>query len=191
MLEDIIAFANIPPRAYLLSLESWLTENGFVFEKIGDNKGEKERKKDRTTVAVGTAVGAIAANALAMSTPIGIGLASLGAAAAMKRKNYHNHYIRLIANSEENNKDADVYTKGSKESYQQAIVDHQKASKILLEENRDFLENECGEQSNQTQTIDLLPNVLDEIKRAKHLLDIGVLTQEEFSNIKARLIAKL
>ena len=43
LLEDIVDFANKPPRAYLKSLISWLDAHGIEYEKIADNTTEREQ----------------------------------------------------------------------------------------------------------------------------------------------------
>ena len=217
-LEDIIAFANQPPRAYLLSLESWLTEHGIAYEKIEDSSASKKSNgAAAATAAAGAGVTAAAAgagvaatgagitsvasagfaSAAAAAGPIGLGVVGVagiayGAAKLMKRKNYQRYSIQLLS--------ADEVEKCTAIGLPQGNIAEQSSPEVLpCADPSDLPKTEskeaCPSDSNVDPS-DSTPastplNVLNEIACAKQLLDSGVITAEEFADIKARLIAKI
>lgn len=72
-LEDIISFANEPPRTYLKSLIFWLDTNGIEYQKIKDNTIEKECFGTALSKASSTMILGAAAN------PANLAVATVGA----------------------------------------------------------------------------------------------------------------
>ena len=206
-LEDIIAFANQPPRAYLLSLEVWLTEHGIPYEKIEDSTNASEALTGATGIA------ASAAGAL-LGGPVGLGIAGLayGASQLTKRKNYQKYAIRL-ATADESDSSTTVKTDCSHAADRAVAKDYYVAKEYQVAEDRIIPKEHISAKallSKDTLDPQSLPtsatdhteaqgipsaaspfNVLSEIASAKQLLDAGVITAEEFADIKARLIAKI
>ena len=85
LLEDIVSFANEPPRAYLKSLIFWLETNGIKYRKIDDPASQNDLTKSiqRSAVAAGT----LAALAPVVPLlPIVAGAAGAAAATATAKK---------------------------------------------------------------------------------------------------------
>lgn len=207
-MDDIVSFANKPPRAYLLSLETWLKSNGINYEKIEDATDKKTKNlaagiagatgaaaaatgiATTGAAATGAATAGMAAATIAGAATIAPLLAvpavALGAAKLMKRKNYQTYSI-LISDS-----DNDISDEGK--TYEQS--DAKSAEGLTDEESFEACEADSEAptsiEADVTQgDTNTATNVLDEISRAKQLLDAEIITQEEFATIKAKLIAKL
>lgn len=72
-LEDIINFANKPPRAYLKSLISWLDANGIEYEKKDDTSSSKKQSKFAPdTALIGGMSGAILSSSSLPLIPTGL-----------------------------------------------------------------------------------------------------------------------
>lgn len=206
-LQDVVTFANIPPRAYLLSLEMWLTRNKIAYEKI-----EEEKASDRTNdVVAASLLGGPIAGALAACYSI---------SKVVTKKNYQPYCIRLLADDEAVIGDGDAtalkdafsggFTKGvahSEVDKEADFIPHEAemtalTKKFFSENEKDHVDSVESVQAKQEDTPATTPeetapepeksrNFLDEIAQAKQLMDMGVLTPEEFADIKARLIAKI
>lgn len=205
-LEDIITFANQPPRAYLLSLESWLNEHDIAYKKIEDSSvSKKGTGAGVTAAAAGAGVAATGAgitsvasagfaSAAAAAGPIGLGVVGVagiayGAAKLMKRKNYQKYSIQLVPADEAEKCTAIGLPPGKLEEQSSPEI-----SPCVGPQNPDSKEA-CPSDSDADLS-DSSPastplNVLNEIACAKQLLDSGVITAEEFADIKARLIARI
>lgn len=214
-LEDIITFANQPPRAYLLSLESWLNEHDIAYKKIEDSSVSKKGTGAAAATAVaGAGVTAAAAgagvaatgagitsvasagfaSAAAAAGPIGLGVVGVagiayGAAKLMKRKNYQKYSIQLVPADEAEKCTAIGLPPGKLEEQSSPEI-----SPCVGPQNPDS--KEASSSDSDADLSDSTPastplNVLKEIACAKQLLDSGVITAEEFVDIKARLIAKI
>ena len=185
LLEDIVAFANKPPRAYLLALETWLTANGFSYQKIEDSKEDKSGENASPSTAP-----TVTEQRLASARMAGIAVSSLipivgpmvvaGAATAelMKRRNYRSYSIQLINQDEKDTK------------------------KSNLPLPQELVINDCTDGEDPKGSIDApqsevpentvsVTDILEKISHAKKLLDAEIITQDEFTEIKARLIAKI
>ncbi|MBE6957559.1 MAG: helix-turn-helix domain-containing protein [Ruminococcaceae bacterium] len=210
-LEDIIAFANQPPRAYLLSLEAWLTAVGIAYKKVEDSSTKKNNVDSAAVVAAGAGVAAaagagvtaadgagvgagIASAAALAGGPITIGVAGIaglayGAAKIMKRKNYQKYTIMLVP--------AEEINKSVAGNLNDPNVAEVSASEVLsdLPDDQEVLQLPHSNDDNVRQPITLSPSnsmsVLNEIACAKQLLDSGIITTEEFAEIKARLISRI
>ncbi len=213
-LEDIIAFANQPPRAYLLSLEAWLTENGIAYEKIEDSSASKKGNGGAAATAAGASVAAAAAGAgvaaagagitsvasaglasAALATgPIGLGMvgvagiAAYGASKLMKRKNYQKYSIQLLS-ADETDKCTSVNLEH--ENAAEGAKSDTLSSGLQSSVSTETCPGDDNTDPADTSTASSPLNVLNEIACAKQLLDSGVITAEEFADIKARLIAKI
>lgn len=211
LLEDIIAFANIPPRAYLLPLESWLSSNGFNYQKVEDAKQPKISNRAALGAAVATSGLATAASALTSASlatwtrimsvagPISVGVAGSICAATklMDRKTHQTYSIKLLYSEEKNiensNSIVDVEASEKSSSIEQngvSILDvppraeESNPGEHTEDENKHTLNN------GTVTTVNSI-NILDEIAQAKQLLDAEIITHEEFVDIKAKLIAKI
>ena len=59
-------------------------------------------------------------------------------------------------------------------------------------ESENTVQNECdGQHSDHSSEVVSAGNVLEEIKKAKELLDAGILTEDEFKEMKAKLISRM
>jgi len=197
-LEDVIDFANTPPRAHLSSLEVWLSSNGIAYEKINDPLDNYDDYNELKTVA-GVSKVLLESNHISpkIAAPAAIGvLGAYGATKIFKKKNYQSYSIQLI-NCEEENK----------------IKKNTDSVDAIRFQNADFIENdnspliELPDISNETaieQPTHIFDNteqehlfytnatkVLDDIARAKQMLDSEIITQEDFNIIKTRLISML
>lgn len=205
-LEDIITFANQPPRAYLLSLESWLNEHDIAYKKIEDSSASKKSTgAAAATAAAGAGVAATGAgitsvasagfaSAAAAAGPIGLGVVGVagiayGAAKLIKRKNYQKYSIQLVPSDEAEKCTAIGLASGKSEEQSSPDI-----SPCIGPQNPDSKEA-CSSDSDadlsDSTPVSTPLNVLNEIACAKQLLDSGVITVEEFADIKARLIARL
>lgn len=212
-LEDIVAFANQPPRAYLLSLEVWLAENHIAYEKIDDSVAAKDGNVAAAAAAGAAAAGAAGFAATSVATtsvvgaslatgagiasaalgPIGLGIGAVagvayGASKLMKRKNYQKYSIKLV----EVEPDSDNSEDGTKAIASACVPELEAVHADLTE----MTESTVDSSSENSDPRDSMPtaspmNVLNEIACAKQLLDAGIITEEEFTDIKARLIAKI
>ena len=101
LLEDIVSFANEPPRVYLKSLIFWLETNGIKYRKIDDPTSRNELAKSIQRSAAAT--GALAALAPAGPLfPIVAGAAGAAAITTAKKKNQKSQVpfiIELIAST--------------------------------------------------------------------------------------------
>ena len=213
-LEDVVNFANKPPRAYLIFLEEWLNSAGVPYERIEDSKVVDEAKAlgkaavlgkaGAATVSVITAatipaslsVAGIASEA-AMAGPVGMGVAGIayGAAKLAKRKNQRTYSIRLLTSSEAKSTTTKVAVEKDAPSSQVGT----ESEPFLIEELRENqeLNNSEAAECNVDDVPEEMPDffdpasVLNKIAQAKQLLDAEIITQEEFAAIKARLIAKI
>lgn len=204
LLEDIIAFANIPPRAYLLPLESWLSANGFNYEK---NEDTKQTKICDEAVALGTAtaasglagVASVLTPASLVAGPIGIGVAGIayGATKMMNRKNYQTYSIKLVCPSEEivDNSNAIIEAETPRKS---SPIEEKGDSGLDVSPKAEELNPDEHTEDENNNALNNMPvatenaiDIFDEIVRAKQLLDASIITQEEFADIKAKLIAKI
>ena len=213
-LEDIVDFANKPPRAYLIFLEEWLNKNEISYKRINDFEySDRTKALGAVTLGAGAATAAsAAATALAPATlsvagisamttavagPVGIGVAGIayGAAKLAKRKNQRTYSIRLMgADAEkideiqgvllaEEPKENPVRA-GNEDLLSGVHPKTQEAIKVKPAKNNEKKEDIEADVAAST-------SVLDKIVQAKQMLDTGIITQEEFSAIKARLIAKI
>lgn len=202
LLEDVIDFANQPPRSYLLSLEAWLTENGIAYKKVEDSSAKKDSSGGAAAIGAGVAsavagagIASTASTSLASAAlaagPIGLGVVGVagiayGAAKLTKRKNYQKYSIQLIPADKADGQNSDDLNQqdlagASNQNMSQAQDVAAKESLSDIDDN------------DQTKTPVAPPplSVLNEIACAKQLLDSGVITAEEFADIKARLIARI
>lgn len=93
-LQDIVDFANQPPRTYLLALEVWLEREGIPYVRIKDGTAVAIAKKVYNPITAATVVnyGIVGAGILPMARAL---------AKATKRKSYLDYSIRLVADDEE------------------------------------------------------------------------------------------
>ena len=188
-LADIVSFANKPPRAYLLSLEVWLTANNIPFERIEDppKHTPSERTKILASLTTGSAASAIVSTAIPATLatgPAGLiaGAVALGTAGVaygttkIVRKLYQTHTIRLLA--------VDEITQQPNET--SARLDNEVKVDITQTASSANIVSSEGKGS-----FTALANILQEITQAKQLLDAGIITADEFAEIKAKLIAKI
>ena len=186
-LEDIVEFANKPPRAYLSSLMRWLEANGYEFYKNDDPKGKVSNRTKALGVGAVASSAATAASALgsvgtgaliggglasAVAAPIAVPVVAVAATAAAlaTRKNHHPYTIQVIEKVEtEQEETPDVLS--------------EEAVPAPVEETK----------TEEAPAVEAAPalDVIAEIERAKKLLDLEIITPEEFAAIKARLIARL
>ena len=212
-LEDVVDFANRPPRAYLIFLEEWLTNNKIPYERIEDSKVADEAKAIGKATALGKAtvatvstitaatipaslsVAGIASTA-AMAGPIGIGVAGVvyGAAKLAKRKNQRTYSIRLINIDEEKQNEIqssigidEVERNSSLEENEHLIYEKNPEEQYKEDEPNEADATKEAPSSNEM----ISDNVLDKIAQAKQMLDAGIITQEEFTVIKTRLIERI
>lgn len=182
-LEDVVSYVNTPPRMYLLAMEKWLIDNNIPCERISD-KGTCQDDRNSAIAAVAAGSGAVLATVLTatpiIGAPIGIAAGLACGASKSKRKQYPNYTIRLkeISTSLAVNKEADDVPIKSK-------LDDE--SILERAENRTNAEVTAAE-LNSTANV---AGILEEITRAKQMLDTGIITKDEFVEIKARLIARI
>ena len=207
-LEDVVNFANKPPRAYLIFLEEWLSNAGVPYERIEASKIVDEAKAlgkaavlgkaGAATVSVITAATIPAslsvagiASAAAMAGPVGVGVAGIayGAAKLAKRKNQRTYSIRLKSTEDKQSSEA----QNTAETSFNASNEH-----LLSETISKSLDSSDSEPSEDNTTNEVLvpdvvmsDSVLDKIAQAKKMLDADIITQEEFIAIKTRLIEKI
>lgn len=202
-LDDIIAFANRPPRTYLLFLETWLTENGIAYERVEDSYEKSDDDAATVTTAAGAGIAATAIGAgIATTTtgaltsallgPLGLGIAAAvgtvcgaGPSMMMKRK----YSIQLVNPKTTEDDDSTVLSLPNAACI--SDVDESTAA-----ERSDPREIVAGANDDSIDHHEVSPvagplNVLNEIAYAKQLLDSGILTEKEFADIKARLIARI
>ena len=211
-LEDVVDFANKPPRAYLIFLEEWLTNNKIPYERIEDSKVADEAKTIGKAAVLGKATAATVstitaatipaslsvagiASTAAMAGPIGIGVAGVvyGATKLAKRKNQRTYSIRLIGEDDEKQNESkssididEVERNSSLEENEHLTYETNPEEQYKDEPNEDDATKEAPS-SNEM----ISGNVLDKIAQAKQMLDAGIITQEEFTVIKTRLIERI
>lgn len=193
LLEDIIAFANKPPRAYLLSLESWLKSHDINYKKIPDQNLTQIKEEARALGA-----GAVATSvATALTGPSGLliapAVAAINTSTAMKRKNYQSYCIQLeqsddmIMTTDHAHKNETEYSIIS-DKFLDSQPDSKQVESIITAPILEKNINEKDEDLNSSSNISV---ILDGISRAKQLLDAEIITYEEFQSIKEKLIGKL
>lgn len=214
-LEDVVNFANKPPRAYLIFLEEWLNNAGVPYERIEDSKVVNEAKALGKTAVLGKAGAATVsvitaatipaslsvagiASAAAMAGPIGIGVAGVayGAAKLAKRRNQRTYSIRLLTSNEAKSEKAKVAIEEDTSS-NPVGTESEFFSIEIPRENQELNNSEVTEckvddapKEEKPEAMDTT-SVLNEIAQAKQMLDAEIITQEEFVTIKTRLIAKI
>ena len=205
-LADIIAFANTPPRTYLRPLEDWLEANGIAYQKIHDSHGTEladkasVSKNDPTSAKVDPLTSA--AVALAAVSPlipfVGPMVAATAATTAIaKRKTYHPYSIQLIDFNEKGTESGELPP--SKEAPVEASIEEIDITSEVdaVQESREQEHGFLLHQEKAVPQIEVsdpaisVADILDQITQAKKMLDAGIITQEEFSEIKTRLIAKI
>ena len=188
LLEDIVSFANKPPRAHLLSLDIWLTTNNIPFERVEDPKTLtlSERSKILASLTTGTAASTIASAAIPatlaasaaglVSGVVGLGVAGVAyGTTKIVRKLYQTYTIRLLSDNEIESTPKETPMSLPIETTEDVIKTE---SSITLP--KEHAENTSG-----------LSSIFEEITQTKQLLDAGIITAEEFAAIKAKLIAKI
>lgn len=109
LLEDVVEFANRPPRAYLLYLVAWLEQHGIAYQRVEDSAESKDVTKKaaiHTSIATATA-STIAAAMGPAGIATSIGLAAAGAASSLtaikggRKKSYHTFSVKLTDTTEE------------------------------------------------------------------------------------------
>lgn len=223
-LEDVVDFANLPPRAYLRSLEFWLTANKIRYIRLD---------RDKEVAVLSRNTGAVTKLSLGTLLMPGVGtgvLLSLMADEVRKstrrKKQYPTYCIRLLADDEELvefEEAADEPTEFSSElqrasvkkgadippeAFMNCLRELESKSKSVMDEKENApamvysapaessqakksLDAEATDSNEVSPEPEKSRNFLDEIAQAKQLMDMGVLTPEEFADIKARLIAKI
>ena len=172
LLQDVIDFANKPPREYLYSMEAWLKSAGIEYEEI----------KDTNKAAISTAeIGAVLA-----ATPV-LGAAGIAYYMTKKKsgKKFAAYSIRLI-NPDESKPTTDNDSVSNDEAERTETDAVNMNVDIATEDETPKTTDVLSEAS-----VSLTSNVLDGITRARQLLDAGTLTENEFICIKEKLIAKL
>ena len=197
LLEDVIAFANKPPRAYLLSLEDWLSSNGISYRKKEDSLDSYDIY-DEVKMVSGAAKTILTSSLISptIATPAALGvLGAYGATKIFNKKNYRSYTIQLINSKEEN--------KGEQNTTSVDVAENRNAS--FTNSNPPLIETPvvinditAVEPMQITDKTDPLPlfsanvtNILDDIARAKQMLDAEIITQEDFNIIKTKLISML
>lgn len=186
-LEDVVAFANIPPRAYLSPLEKWLADHKIAYKILEDASMEKKTGIEAVAVGTSAALGAALAAPNLLAAPIAIAAGMTYGATKAKRKLYRNYTIQLVQTADEH--DGEICSNAPLEE------------RGLQEVTAIPYEAEKNDQSSKDIPVDTLtlpqkesvsPNeVLEGIVRAKRMFDAGIITEDEFSEIKARMIAKI
>lgn len=105
LLEDIVDFANRPPRTYLKSLISWLDANGIEYEKKDDSSSSKKQSKIVPDAAlIGSMSGAILSSSSLPLIPTGLAAgvatgiaAGVANSLASSKKSYVPFTIELVA----------------------------------------------------------------------------------------------
>ena len=202
-LEDIVTFANKPPREYLLPLETWLEANGVNYQKIKDTQDDEKADKsialkNGSTLTKEEALMA-SSGVLAASIPlVGPMVAATAITSTLaKRKNHQSYSIQLINSSEESTTKSEVSdTKemtidGGREENEDALCPN--VFQNAGEENPNISSQGAIDVpvSEAVETTINITDILDKITHAKKMLDAEIITQEEFVEIKARLIAKI
>lgn len=212
-LEDVVDFANKPPRAYLIFLEEWLNSEGIAYERIEDlEHSDRTKALGAATLGAGAATAVSAAttalapaalsvagmaSAAAMAGPIGIGVAGIayGAAKLAKRKNQRTYSIRLVQKEKSEsdnaksvlNKDATIknnINEGNSVSLSDTI------SKIQEQTKEKPIEG-IVIKDGAAEGVMEANSMLDQIAQAKQMLDAGIITADEFAEIKTKLIARI
>ena len=212
-MEDIITFANKPPRAYLSSLETWLKSNNIDYEKIEDPDDKKTKAiaagiVGATGAAAATTGTALAGTALTGAATAGITAAAgaatigpilavpalaVGAVKLAKRKNYQTYSIRISNPDHESPDNLETHNLEKEFPVRDFEKQQQDNAESIDTPNKSTttLEEAITEQSDIPTTAPSISSLFDEITRAKQLLDAGIITPEEFSSIKAKLIARI
>ena len=104
-----------------------------------------------------------------------------------KTKSYPNYIIVLLdpAECEETNEGEITDDKTAAE------VEFANVADTWEPENTTEATTEQNKEQNASEDVSTPTSVLDEIARAKQMVDMGIFTEEEFAEIKAKLIAKL
>lgn len=205
LLEYVVDFANKPPRAYLIFLEEWLNSKGIAYKRIKDFT-YSDRTKALGAAALGASAATVAsaattalAPAAAMAGPLGIGVSvagiAYGAAKLAKRKNQRTYSIRLVQKEKSEsdnaksvlNKEATIknnINEGNSVSLSEAIPKIKEQTKEKTIEGT-MIRDGVAEGVMEANSI------LDQIAQAKQLFDAGIITADEFAEIKTKLIAKI
>lgn len=207
-INDVVDFVNKPPREYLLPLETWLTDNNISYITVEANEETDDRKNMNaiatggavtaaavTTAAVKTSAVGLSAAASSMAIPFvgpavaGVVASTVAARQLIKKKKSKNcpNYIIVLCEAV-----ADEYSNKTENIKE---VDHIESRSEDLSDNHEekdtVSETEQNEAQNISEDAQTATSVLDEISRAKQMVDMGIITEEEFAEIKIKLIAKL
>lgn len=185
VLEDIVAFANKPPRTHLLSLEAWLETAGINYQKIEDPKADKS-----TASKVAATVGLAAASSIIPIVGPAIAATAI-TSAATKSKNYQSYSIQLVDSIKDattNDKESVVGETNQTPKHSERLP-YDDTQVVNVPENNAFAQEKID--APKKEAAENTINILDEIAHAKKLLDAEIITQEEFATIKTRLIAKI
>ena len=206
LLRDVVAFANTPPRAHLLPLELWLTENAIPFERIEDPKkfAHSERTKVLSSLATGSAASTIASATIPATLaagPAGLAIGAVGIGVAgitygatkAKRKLYQTYTIRLISSDDANQ---NTISSDAKNTETPKYLPTNPPIPSPIEKSTEAptvadQEAKRSPSSENTGNFATLVSIMDEITKAKQLLDASIITKEEFTEIKSRLISKI
>ena len=158
LLEDIVEFANKPPRTYLSALVSWLDNEGIQYKKISDPSSQKDLINAVQRSAA--TAGAMAALAPVVPLfPIVAGAAAATATAKKQQKTQVPFTIELIAPTNTtsledipNNQDS---TEGVANEKQEGIV----ASETNL---NDELTGEATQYNTPSEEIDIKAKIVEE-----------------------------
>ena len=207
LLADIVSFANRPPRAHLLSLDVWLTANKIPFERIADPKTftPSERTKLLASLTAGSATSAIASVAIPSALAAGpagfvAGAIGLGAASVaygttkIVRKLYQTYTIKLLISDDLEQNNTNIAGKPANNAENQTdtlltpSITGVNDEATVLTSHKTMLDTPSNESGVGFAS---LTRMLEEITQAKQLLDAGIITADEFAEIKAKLIAKI
>ena len=186
-LEDVVAFANIPPRAYLSPLEKWLSDHKIAYTIIEDASTEKKAGIEAVVAGTGAALGAALVTPNLLAAPIAIAAGMAYGATKTKRKLYRNYTIQLVH----------VADKYDDEIHHDAVTDESNLPEVMAMPYDEGKSEQCSINISAEapvcghKEITNTSEILESIVRAKQMFDAGIITEDEFLEIKARMIAKI